>query len=123
VPPPPAPRTYDAPVPAEPPSGEPGATATASSAAAPEPGSQEPRAAEAQQAREAPAAATDAGAYGGTREALRIDPHDWAARVAALYEAGAYAAAERELRAFRAAIPEADTYLDEALRGWAQAVD
>ena len=46
----------------------------------------------------------------------------WASRIAALYDAGDLAAAEAELRAFRAAHPDADGYLPEPVRAWAGSV-
>lgn len=49
----------------------------------------------------------------------------WAAKIEALAEAGEYAAAARELRAFRDAYgrEEADRELSEELRGWASSVE
>ena len=49
-------------------------------------------------------------------------PAAWASRIAALHDAGDLAAAEAELRAFRAAHPDADDYLPEAVRVWATSV-
>ncbi len=49
-------------------------------------------------------------------------PAAWARRIAALHDAGDLAAAEAELRAFRAAHPDADDYLPEAVRVWATSV-
>jgi hypothetical protein len=49
-------------------------------------------------------------------------PADWAGRIAALHDAGDLAAAETELRAFRAAHPDADGYLPEPVREWANSV-
>jgi hypothetical protein len=49
-------------------------------------------------------------------------PAAWASRIAALHDAGDLAAAEAELRAFRAAHPDADGYLPEPVRVWANAV-
>jgi hypothetical protein len=49
-------------------------------------------------------------------------PADWASRIAALHDAGDLAAAEAELRAFRAAHPDADGYLPEPVRAWASSV-
>jgi hypothetical protein len=46
----------------------------------------------------------------------------WASRIAALYDAGDLAAAEAELRAFRAAHPDADGYLPEPARAWADSL-
>ncbi len=47
---------------------------------------------------------------------------DRAAGIAALYAAGDVAGAADSLRAFRAADPDADTYLPDSLRGWARTV-
>jgi resuscitation-promoting factor RpfA len=47
---------------------------------------------------------------------------DRAARIAALYASGDLAGAADALRAFRAADPDADTYLADSLRGWARTV-
>jgi hypothetical protein len=49
-------------------------------------------------------------------------PSAWARRIAALHDAGDLAAAEAELRAFRAAHPDADDYLPQAVRVWATSV-
>ena len=46
----------------------------------------------------------------------------WAARIEALHAAGDIEAAARELREFRAAAPQADAYLPDALRDWARTV-
>jgi len=50
-------------------------------------------------------------------------PAAWATRIAALHDAGDLAAAEAELRAFRAAHPDADDYLPESVHAWAASVD
>jgi hypothetical protein len=50
-------------------------------------------------------------------------PAAWAGRIAALHDAGDLAAAEAELRAFRAAHPDADNYLPEPVHAWAASVD
>jgi resuscitation-promoting factor RpfA len=47
---------------------------------------------------------------------------DRAARIAALYASGDVTGAADALRAFRAADPDADTYLPDSLRGWARTV-
>jgi len=47
---------------------------------------------------------------------------DRAAGIAALYASGDVTGAADELRAFRAADPDADTYLPDSLRGWARTV-
>jgi len=49
-------------------------------------------------------------------------PAGWASRIAALHDAGDIAAATAELRAFRAAYPDAEQYLPESLREWARSV-
>ena len=49
-------------------------------------------------------------------------PTVWASRIAVLHDAGELAAAAAELRAFRAAQPDADDYLPEAVRAWAASV-
>ena len=49
-------------------------------------------------------------------------PAAWASRIAALHDAGDLAAAEAELREFRAAHPDADGYLPEPVRAWAGSV-
>jgi hypothetical protein len=46
----------------------------------------------------------------------------WASRIVVLHDAGDLAAAAAELRAFRAAYPDADDYLPEAVRAWARSV-
>jgi len=50
-------------------------------------------------------------------------PAAWATRIAALHDAGDLAAAEAELRAFRAAHADADDYLPESVHEWAASVD
>jgi hypothetical protein len=50
------------------------------------------------------------------------EPSRWAARIEALHATGEIEAAARELREFRAAEPQADAYLPDALRDWAQTV-
>jgi hypothetical protein len=47
---------------------------------------------------------------------------DRAAAIAALYASGDVAGAADALRAFRAADPDADTYLPDSLRGWARTI-
>jgi len=48
---------------------------------------------------------------------------DWAARVEALYTSGDVVGAADALHAFRVADPDADTYLPDSLRNWAQTVE
>jgi hypothetical protein len=49
-------------------------------------------------------------------------PEAWAGNIAVLHDSGDLAAAAAELRAFRAAHPDADEYLPEAVRAWAASV-
>ncbi len=63
-----------------------------------------------------------------TTERQRVDvtppsAEDWAARVEALYASGDVAGSVDALRAFRAVVPDADTYLPDSLRNWAQSVE
>lgn len=69
----------------------------------------------------APRAAMEASARPSTAAEAET-PEAWASRIAALHDAGDLAAAEAELRAFRAAHPDADAFLPEALRPWAHSV-
>jgi hypothetical protein len=55
--------------------------------------------------------------------ATSLEPPAWAAKVAALHASGDVTAAEHALREFRMAVPDADTYLPDSLRSWAQTVD
>ena len=59
----------------------------------------------------------------GSGAAAPPDPATWAAEIAAAHAGGDLATAERELRAFRAAWPEADTWLAPELRDWARTVE
>lgn len=52
-----------------------------------------------------------------------LDATAWAARIAALHASGDVTAAGQALREFRAADPDADTYLPDSLRDWARSVD
>jgi hypothetical protein len=56
-------------------------------------------------------------------DAMVLDAAAWAARIEALHASGDVAAAERELRSFRAADPTADAYLSKPLRDWARTVE
>jgi hypothetical protein len=47
---------------------------------------------------------------------------EWVQKIAALHAAGDIAAAEDTLRAFRAAVPDADRYLPESFSEWAASV-
>jgi len=55
--------------------------------------------------------------------AAPLKPADWAARIASLYAAGDAKGASDALREFRAAHPDADSYLPESLREWARTVE
>jgi hypothetical protein len=55
-------------------------------------------------------------------DAMVRDAAAWAATIEALHAAGDVVAAERELRAFRAADPDADSHLPDSLRAWARTV-
>jgi resuscitation-promoting factor RpfA len=55
-------------------------------------------------------------------DAASLSAADWTARIAAQYASGDTAGAADALRAFRAADPDADTYLPESLRDWARTV-
>ena len=71
------------------------------------------------------AAEADAAAgarYRATAPAPSPAVQDWAARIESLYGAGDLTGAATELRAFRAAYPDADRHLPDALRQWAAAV-
>ena len=57
------------------------------------------------------------------RDEASLSTADWAATILALYEAGDVAGAADSLRAFRAAYPDADTYLPESLHDWARTVN
>ena len=59
----------------------------------------------------------------GLGKAASLEPAAWAAAIAALHASGDVTAAEKSLRAFRAADPGADTYLPESLREWARTVE
>jgi len=69
----------------------------------------------------APRAAMEAAAKQSVA-ARPASPEAWASRIAALHDAGDLAAAEAELRAFRSAHPDADGYLPEPMRSWANSV-
>jgi hypothetical protein len=69
----------------------------------------------------APRAAMEAAAKQSV-EARPESPAAWASRITALHDAGDVAAAEKELRAFRTAYPDADDYLPEPLQAWANSV-
>jgi hypothetical protein len=54
--------------------------------------------------------------------AALVMPDEWARRIEALYGAGDESTAAEALQAFRAAYPDADQYLAEALLPWAASV-
>jgi hypothetical protein len=66
--------------------------------------------------------ATDSEKSRGNAATIVDDADAWAARIANLHAAGDVTAAEQALRAFRAADPDADTFLPESLRDWARTV-
>lgn len=70
----------------------------------------------------APAPSMPAASARSPAAALPEPPATWASRVAALHDAGDIAAATAELRAFRAAYPDAEKYLPESLHEWAASV-
>ena len=70
----------------------------------------------------APRAAMEAAAAKQSVAARPESPAAWASRIAALHDSGDLAAAETELRAFRVAHPDADDYLPEPVRAWANSV-
>jgi hypothetical protein len=57
------------------------------------------------------------------RDNATMSSADWVARIEALYASGDLAGATDALRAFRAAEPDADTYLPESMRDWARTVE
>ena len=71
---------------------------------------------------EASAAASAAVAKAARDNVAPPNATDRAARVAALHAAGDFDGAAYALREFRAVDPDADTYLPESLRDWAQTV-
>lgn len=67
----------------------------------------------------APRAAAQVDVDASIAPAAPVSPENWARRIAALHDAGELAAAAAELRAFRAAYPDADSYLPAELHAWA----
>jgi hypothetical protein len=59
----------------------------------------------------------------GLGNSAPLDAAAWAARIVALHASGDVLAAEDGLRAFRAAEPDADSYLPVSLREWARTVE
>ena len=75
----------------------------------------------------APAAPAAAAPSSSAREkslgnTASLDAAAWAAKIAALHGSGDFTAAEKSLRAFRAAATDADAYLPDSLRDWARTV-
>ena len=70
----------------------------------------------------APRAAMEAAAAKQSVAARPESPAAWASLIAALHDSGDLAAAEAELRAFRVAHPDADDYLPDPVRAWANSV-
>jgi cytoskeletal protein RodZ len=56
-------------------------------------------------------------------KAALLDAAGWAEKITALHRSGDVTAATDALRAFRAADPDADTYLPDSLREWARTVE
>jgi hypothetical protein len=73
----------------------------------------------------APTAARPEAGLAGTADAAAppLTPVAWADRIARLHDAGNLDDAARELRAFRASVPDADRYIPDALRDWAAAIE
>ena len=90
----------------------------------------EPDAAQAQAVGQATRESFDAGALAAAPEpataklqrAEATTTADWAARIVARYDSGDTAGAADLLRAFRAAQPDADSYLPDSMRDWARSV-
>ena len=55
--------------------------------------------------------------------AASLDAAAWTAKIVALHASGDVTAAAQALRAFRAADPDADTYLPDSLRDWSRTVE
>ncbi len=56
------------------------------------------------------------------RDEAAMNATEWSTRIEALYQSGDLAGAVAALRAFRAAEPDADSYLPDSLRDWARTV-
>jgi hypothetical protein len=97
---------------------------TEASAGAPSmPASEGERRAPAASGKASPAAAVAPDRERSEGNAAPLKPADWAARIASLYAAGDAKGAADALREFRAAVPDADSYLPVSLRDWARAVE
>jgi hypothetical protein len=70
----------------------------------------------------AEATAADAMRAAAPEPAPGTSPAQWSAQVDRLYRSGDLGAAERQLRAFRAAYADADQYLPQGLRDWASSI-
>jgi len=70
----------------------------------------------------APEAATAAASESMQADSAPMSTAERSANIAALFAAGEFTGAADALRAFRAADPQADTYLPESLRDWARTV-
>ncbi len=68
-------------------------------------------------------AAAEPGLQKRQRAEAALGATGWAARIAALYDSGDTVGAANALHAFRAAEPDADSYLRESLRDWARTVE
>jgi hypothetical protein len=120
-----APASAPTPAPAPPASAErPSVTAPRSSrtvgTAAPEQDSAQGLAAAPAAAPAPPAARNQAAEAAVADQVAVVD--EWVQRITALHAAGDIAAAENALRAFRAAVPDADRHLPESLKEWAALV-
>ena len=73
--------------------------------------------------RTAAAAPSSSAREQGLGKAAALDAAAWAERIAALHRSGDITAATDALRAFRAADPDADSYLPDSLREWARTVE
>lgn len=71
---------------------------------------------------ERPAPAAPAAGDSAPSAAAPMTPGAWVQLIAALHASGDVAAAASELRAFRTAYPDADAYLPQAMRPWADSV-
>jgi hypothetical protein len=70
----------------------------------------------------APEAATAAASESMQADSAPMSTAERSDNIAALFAAGDFTGAADALRAFRAADPQADTYLPESLRDWARTV-
>ena len=70
----------------------------------------------------APRQAGDLSAVERAGNEAEINPQQWATRIEGLYQSGDVVAAAAELRRFRAARADADTFLSNSLRTWAATI-